>query len=331
MSYQTLKEQLKTGPLSSCFHFYGEEQYLKSHYIGLLKEKIVDAAMEAFNYTVFEGSVSPDTLITAVQTPPMMAESKLILLKDTGIFTPGAPSKDQLAAAFSDWPTGVYLIAAEDKFDKRSSVYKAFSQIGLSVEFAYRTRADIRAWVIKILKQNAKTMKTDALETFLDAAGVDMHGVLGHLNKLIAYAAERSEIKKEDVETLLVKTVMTKEYVLTDALLAKNREAAFSALADLWDMQTDPIRILTVIASNFMSCAHARALLDDKVPYPAIADALRLPVAFLAKKTVEAATKTDSRRMDAAISAIRETDYKMKLGLVEPKTGITLLCATLLQ
>jgi len=331
MSYQTLKEQLKTGTLSPCYHFFGAEQYLKSHYIGLVKGKVVDEAMETFNYTVFEGSVSPDTLITALQTPPMMAEKKLILLKDTGIFTPAAAEKAQLADMFDDWPSYVHLIAAEEKFDKRSAVYKAFSKIGLSVEFAYRTRADIRAWVVKILQKNKKSMKADTLETFLDAAGIDMHGVLRHLEKLIAYVGNNAEIKKEDVEVLLVRSVMTKEYVLTDALLARNVEAAFSALSDLWEMQTDPIRLLSIIASSFMSAAHARALLDDKVPHPAIADALRLPAAFLAKKTVEAASKTDSERLSRAIHAIKETDYKMKLGLVEPKTGITLLCAELLK
>ncbi|MBE7025742.1 MAG: DNA polymerase III subunit delta [Ruminococcaceae bacterium] len=331
MSYQTLKEQLKTGQLSPCFHFFGEEQYLKNHYIGLLKNAVVDGAMETFNYTVFEGSVSPDTLITALQTPPMMAEKKLVLLKDTGIFTPGAAGKDQLQAMFADWPSYAYLVAAEDKFDKRSAVYKAFLKIGLSVEFAYRTRADLRVWVLKILKQNGKTMKADTLEVFIDAAGVDMHGILGNLEKLIAFTADRSEIKKEDVEALLVRSFMTKEYMLTDALLAKNQEGAFAALSALWEMQTDPIRILTVIASNFLSVAHARALLDDKVPYPAIVDALHLPSAFLAKKAVETAGKTDSRRLDRAIHAIKETDYKMKLGMVEPKTGITLLCAELLK
>ncbi len=331
MSYQTLKEQLKTGTLAPCYHFYGEEKYLKNHYIGLVKAKVVDEAMETFNYTVFEGTASPDAVITALQTPPMMAEKKLILLKDTGIFTPSAAGKSQFADMFADWPPYVHLIAAEEKFDKRSAVYKAFSKIGLGVEFAYRTRADIRAWVVKILRQNGKDMKADTMETFLDAAGVDMHGVLGHLEKLMAYTANRTEIKKEDVEALLVRSVMTKEYVLTDALLARNGAAAYSALSDLWEMQTDPIRILTVIASNFMSAAHARALLDDKVPYPAIVDALHLPAAFLAKKTVEAAGKTDSNRLSRAIHAIKETDYKMKLGMVEPKTGITLLCAELLK
>ncbi len=331
MSYQTLKEQLKTGNLLPCYHFFGDEQYLLHHYVGLLKKQIVDEAMETFNFTKFEGAVSADSLITALETPPMMAEKKLILLKDTGIFTPSASGKNQLANFFADFPPYVHLIAKEEKFDKRSAVYKAFTKIGLSVEFAYRTRADIRAWVTKILKQNAKGMKADTMELFLDAAGVDMHSVLGHLDKLIAFTAGRPEIKKEDVEALLVRSVMTKEYVLTDALLAKNAEGAFRALSELWEMQTDPIRILSVIASNFMSAAHARALLDDKIPYPAIVDALKLPAAFLAKKTVEAAGKTDSARLDRAIHSIREADYRMKLGLVEPKTGITLLCAELLQ
>ncbi len=331
MSYQTLKEQLKTDTLSPCFHFFGEEQYLKSHYIGLIKNKLVDEAMETFNYTVFEGTANAESIVTAAGTPPMMAEKKLIVLKDTGIFTAGASGKTQLAELFGDWPSYAHLIAAEEKFDKRSAVYKAFSAIGLSVEFAYRTRADIRAWVIKILKSHNKTMNANTLDAFLDASGVDMHGVLGHLEKLIAHAGNRPEIKKEDVEALLVRSVMTKEYVLTDALFARDHEAAMAALSDLWEMQTDPIRILSVIASNFMSVMQARAMLDDKIPYPAIQEALKMPVAFLAKKTVETAGKTNSARMERAIRTIRETDYKMKLGLVEPKNGITLLCAELLK
>ncbi len=331
MPYQTLKNQLKTDTLLPCYHFFGEEQYLKNHYIKLIKEKIVAEELAAFNYVVLEGNVSPESLLTAVQTPPMMAEKKLVLLKDTGIFTPGAAGKAQAAALFADWPSYVHLIAAEEKFDKRSAAYKAFLEIGLSVPFAYRTRADIRAWVIKLLRQNEKEMKGPALEAFLDAAGVDMYGVLGHLEKLVAFAGSRKEIKKEDVDALLVRSLMTKEYVLTDALLSRNHAAALSALSDLWEMQTAPIRILTVIASNFMSAYHARALLDDHVPYPAISDALSLPSAFLAKKMVEAAGKTNSERLCAAIHAIKETDYKMKLGMVEPKTGIALLCATLLK
>lgn len=331
MSYPLLKEQLKNNTLSPCFHFFGEEQYLKNHYIGSLKEKLVEPAMEAFNFTVLEGSVSADSIITAVSTPPMLSEKKLIVLKETGIFTAGANGKAQLTELFEDFPPYAHLIAVEEKTDKRSAVYKAFSKIGLSVEFAYRSRADLRAWVLKILKSRGKTMKAQTLDAFLEASGVDMYGILSHLEKLIAHAALRPEISLQDVETLLVRAVMTKEYVLTDALLAQNTPAAMAALEDLWEMQTDPMRILTVIASNYLSVTRARALLDDKIPYPAIVEALHLPVAFLAKKTVEAAGKTSMEKLERAVSAIRETDYKMKLGLVDAKTGITLLCATLLQ
>ncbi len=331
MSYQTLKQQLKTDTLSPCFHFFGPEQYLKNHYAKLLRSHIVEEGMETFNLTVFEGGVSAESLVTAVETPPMMAEKKLILVKECGIFTPGANGKDQLANMFADWPSYAYLVALEDKFDKRSAVFKAFSKIGLSVEFAYRTRSDIRAWVVKLLKQHEKEMKAPALEAFLDACGVDMFGVLGELEKLSAYVGSRKEIKKEDVETLLLRALMTKEYMLTDALFAGKQGEAYETLSQLWELQTDPIRILSVIASNFMSVYHARVLLDDKTSHPAIVDALRLPSPFLAKKMIEAAGKTSSERLARCIHEIKETDYKMKLGMVEPKNGITLLCAKLLE
>ena len=51
---QELKQQIKAGLFSNAYLIYGEESYLKEHYVNELKKKIVEPAFEDFNiYIVF--------------------------------------------------------------------------------------------------------------------------------------------------------------------------------------------------------------------------------------------------------------------------------------
>lgn len=330
MSYQKLKEDIKSGTFSPAYHFFGPEQYLKQYYAKKLTEKIVTPDFEAFNLIVFDGTVSAAEFATAIESPPMMADKKLIILKETGIFSAGAASKELWQKLWNDLPSYVCILAMEEKFDKRSAVYKAFSGVGISVEFAFRTRGDLQAWVSKKLQANGKTMTRQTLEFFLDAAGVEMYAIDASLEKLIAFAGNRSEIKTEDVEALLVRNIMTKEYVLTDALFAAKEKAIFDALADLRQLRIDPIRILTVISANYLSVMHAKILLSEGQSPAAVSGALGLPSAFLAKKTVSIAAKCSLPYLEAAVHLIKEADYKIKLGLEPPDISIARLCADLL-
>ncbi len=331
MSYQKLREEIKSGAFSPAYHFFGPEEYLKKHYANLLRTSLVDEAFSAFNLVVFDGAATADSVITAISTPPMMAEKKLVILKETGIFSQSAANKEQWQTLFADFPDYACLLAIEEKFDKRNAVYKAFSAIALPVEFLYRSRGDLAAWVTKKLRAAGKTMSRKTMELFLDAAGVEMFAVDAAFEKVTAYVGTRSEITEADVDALLVRAIITKEYVLTDALLAGKKAAAFSALEDLRLVRTDPIRILTVIASNYLSVLKAKILLGEGQSHSAVSAALKLPSPFLAKKTTDTAAKCSIERLRESIRRIKETDYKIKIGLEAPDTGVTRLCADLLH
>lgn len=92
MSYEKLKSQLKTGNFSQLIHFYGDEAYLKSYYLDKCADSIVTDFAE-FNRILFDGNINANDLSVAIQTPPMMSDKKLIILKNTGIFTLSAGPK----------------------------------------------------------------------------------------------------------------------------------------------------------------------------------------------------------------------------------------------
>ena len=220
MSYEILKKQVKSDTLQNMFHFFGEEVYLKQHYLGILKEKLCGDFPE-FNLIEFEGEVSAQDIDVSFNTPPMMGDKKLVIFKDTGIFKLGSKVKDAFCNALKNAADFLYVIVYDDNFDKRNSAYKAFSEKALSVDFQRRTRADIKAWIINLLKKCHKKMSIDAMEYFLDSVGVDMHGVFADVQKLIAYVGERDIIEKEDIKNVVTKEFFTERRCLTSTSYTK--------------------------------------------------------------------------------------------------------------
>ena len=53
-AYQKLKAGTSgPGSWGSCYVFYGEEGYLREHYFGQMKRKLLDGPAEEFNYHKF--------------------------------------------------------------------------------------------------------------------------------------------------------------------------------------------------------------------------------------------------------------------------------------
>ena len=227
MSYETLKKQVKSDKLQNMFHFFGEEVYLKQHYLGILKEKLSGEFPE-FNLIEFEGEVTSQDIDVSFNTPPMMGDKKLVIFRDTGIFKAGSKCKDAFKDAVENAADYLYVIVYDDEFDKRNAAYKAFAAKCLSVNFERRGRADIKAWVINLLKKGRKMISVDAMEYFLDCVGVDMYGVLTDVNKLISYMGERDKIEKEDVEKVITKEFFTKESFRN--LLASSNLSCFTVI-----------------------------------------------------------------------------------------------------
>lgn len=328
MSYQILKSSIKSGDMPHLMHFFGEETYLKNHYIEQVKNMFVDSFTSEFNFVLFEDNLSAVDLGVAVETPPMMSETKLILIKNTGIFKGLA---GDWSSIFSNIPDYVYIIADEDNFDKRSAAYKAFSKDALSVDFELRKAPELKAWVTKILTKNTKDMSQSDLDYFLNVSGTDMYSILAQLEKLFSYTGTRKNISHEDIDSVITKSLITKEYSLTDALLRKNKTESFKLLGELFDMRTDPVRLLYIIASAFLSAYKAKAYLSEGATRAVASQSLGIPNRFIADKYVGLTASGDIDFYRRSISLCTETDYKIKLGIMQPKTGLETLCAEILK
>ena len=138
-----LKKQLKEGILAPLYVFYGEEDYLREMYVDRVKDCVPDGGFPDFNHIKIEGrDVAFSEYDDAWESFPMMADKKLIHIKDSGIFqlksgkdeASTEEKKEFWTEKFKRISDDTVVIFDETAVDKRSALYKAAAKVGSVVE-----------------------------------------------------------------------------------------------------------------------------------------------------------------------------------------------------
>ena len=102
---QLLKTHIREKNPERLYIFFGEETFLLEHYLGSLKNLVLDALTESFNYHRFNTETFDLTAFSeAVENLPMMAERTLVQVEDIDLFKMNEADRDRIAAVLSDIP-----------------------------------------------------------------------------------------------------------------------------------------------------------------------------------------------------------------------------------
>ena len=85
---------LKKGIIAPCYLLYGEEEYLVNEALHKILDIIIPESDRDFSLFYLEGeNTDMDSLMENMLTPSLLGDKKVIVVKDTTIFT----SKEDLA------------------------------------------------------------------------------------------------------------------------------------------------------------------------------------------------------------------------------------------
>ena len=109
--YETLRAAVKAGVPANLYIFYGEERYLLQTMAQRLKELLIPAGFEEFNYHRLTGKgLTVQELAETAEAMPMMAEHTLITVTDMDIFKLDEGQRTALIDLLSDFPPYCTLI-----------------------------------------------------------------------------------------------------------------------------------------------------------------------------------------------------------------------------
>ncbi len=293
-SLARLKKELAAGVIGRFYLFYGEEAYLREHYIGQIKKRLV--ADDENNFCCLTGKAcTPKALTEAVESFPLFAERKLVLVRDYDIVCADAKMAAEAEPLLSALPDSVCLIfaygdAPPGSGRRNKKMEAVVNQHAQRVEFARQSRADLIKWVARRFEACGKGCGEREAAYLLDLCGDLMSAVLPELSKVAAYA-KGPQIRTEDIDAVAMPLAEAIVYRITDAVAQKSIGAAVAQLDRYLKQGNDETAAVQAIG-RAMRQLYAASLAEGKQLSTAeFMQMARIPSSYAASKVVSQARR----------------------------------------
>lgn len=190
--------------LGGVFYLYGEDEYGKEAAARALVDAHLDPATADFNHDLIRGSeVDVEAMASAIGTPPMMAEWRVVLFRETEAVASSAKARGMLVDVAKSPPPGLALILLCTVPERSTArFYKDLQHAARSVEFRTPNANDLPAWLMAWSRSTFKREMSEAAARALSQAmGSDLAALAGEMEKLSTLVEEGQEITLEIVES----------------------------------------------------------------------------------------------------------------------------------
>lgn len=318
---QKLNEEIKSGQFKQVYLLYGEETYLLRQYRDKLKDALTDGG-DSMNYHYFEGKdVSVGEVIDLAQTLPFLADRRVIVMENSGLFK---REGEQLAEYLKEPSETAFFVLAEREIDKRSKLFKAVTAKGRAVEFKTQDESTLKRWILGILKKENKKITERDLELFLEKTGTDMENISKELEKLVCYCMDKEVVTGEDIEAVCTRQVSNQIFEMMNAIAEKRQKEAMKLYYDLLTLKEPPMRILFLLARQFNLLLQVKELKKKGYPAKTIGENVGLP-GFIAGKYVSQAAGFSTRDLRTAVTDCVEAEEAVKTGKIDDVMSVELL------
>lgn len=264
---EMFRKSIKNGDLERCYILYGQERYLREHYTKELRKAVLGQEDDPFNLRQYEGKdLDLTELAEAVDAYPSFAERTLVEVRDFDLFHCDEGQTKQLIAMLKELPDYCCLVflfdTLEYKPDKRKKLLcDAIGKFTAAVEFPVQGQGELNRWVIRHFAAQKKEISQDDAAYLIFLCGSLMEGLVNEIGKIAVYAKKR-QITRADIDAVAVPVVEAQAFRLADALSGKRYDEAAELMHKLFQLNTEPIMLNAVIASELRRLYAARLVKD---------------------------------------------------------------------
>lgn len=344
MELNDFKNRLKSGDVGGCYIFAGEEDYLKKYYLQSLRAAVIgEDCFDPFAHSVYDGpELDFAALEESVKSPPMMSDRKLIEWRypnfdkmkegelealESLLSLLAANSSVTLAFLVSDGDLELGTPKREGKFPKR------FGKSINILRFDRSSDAQLLAWLKKHFDANGVASGRTELEALIFRSGHSMTALHSEVGKLCAFAISRAQrentsahITVADVELVASSIPESEAFALSNAILGRDKKAAYLALEEMKQRRIDPIVILAMMAKTYNDIATVSMMLREGLDHSDLAAATGMN-AYRLKLCLAAAKSFDRGRGVRILSELSRVDVSSKFGGISGYTAVDIFVA----
>jgi DNA polymerase-3 subunit delta len=185
------------------FYLHGEDEFRKEEVVRALVEAHLDPATKDFNFDPLRGTeVDAETLASILATPPMMAEYRVVVVRETEGLAGSPKARTALLDVVAAPPPGLALIlSATVPQGSKAKFYKNLVKNAQSVGFQPFTPDDVPGWIMERSGSvHGKEFEVDAAQALGAAIGTNLGILAKELEKLAGFVGDAERITLKDVE-----------------------------------------------------------------------------------------------------------------------------------
>lgn len=257
---KTLAQILKRNSLDGAYYICGEDDFQKESAMKKLITAALDPTVRDFNLDVLRAQdVDPKSFDGIVSSMPMMAERRVVVIRDTNALRKEArKSVDRFLGKPSP---DVLLLLVESVGGKTD---KDLMRLATVLEFQPLPADEVPEWITNwATKELGAEISPGAVELLQGAVGNDLHQLVMELDKLVSFTGGRG-ITEDAVGAIVG---VRRGETMTDLLDAIGRRDVIASLGLLDHVMSQPkttaVQIVMLLSAQTVALAWGRAKLDE--------------------------------------------------------------------
>jgi DNA polymerase-3 subunit delta len=320
VTFEELERELADGRLRHAYLLAGPEPLLRDDALAVLRAAALGTGPADFNLDRLEGSnTTPDALIGAIRTLPVMAPRRLVVLREPDAGRGSRSLLDALPAAVEELAGSAHcvLVAVAAKVDGRARWVTAFGEARLACEAPRRTR-ELVAFVEAEAARQGVALGPGVAQRLAERVGPLLLVLRNELAKAALLAGPGRRVTRAHVEAGAVDAAETSTWEVTDAVGEGRRADALAGVSRLLASGAPPPVVLATLANHFRRLLRVRCgEAPDGPP-------------FVRRKLEAQAGRYSRKRLLACLAAIHDTDLALKgEGGVRPELALERLVLAL--
>ena len=300
---------LASGKLGGIYFLFGEEEYLKEELATSIVAAHLDPATRDFNLDQVRGSeTTAEALASIIATPPMMADWRVIVVRDAQALGTAARTRAVIEGALAQKIPGLALILmATLPANAKAQIYEKLKKQATAVAFPLLNAADVPGWLMERARADGYELQAKAAQAMATAMGAELGVLLQEPKKLYEFAGERKQITWQDVTRVVGSVPRQNRWEWFDMLGDRRFAEARAALPVLLDSGESGVGLIIGMGSHFIRLgilAHG----GEK----ALEAALPPHQKWLASRLGRQARKWKAPQLDEAIDQLLRADRLLK-------------------
>ncbi len=259
---RAFRKAIEGGQVAPAYLLHGDDDFRKDADLRIAVDALVDPATRDFNYEVRRGAdLAADSLHSLLNTPPMMADRRVMVLREVnGLKKDAREALDRYLANPAPEVVLLMTVPGGVKLDKwLGGVAKKASE----VEYARLSGQHLPKWVEHQAAELGGSIDKDAIEMLVSAVGDDTALLSAELDKLLSFTGG-GEITRDAVGEIVGIRHGETLGDLLDAVLERNARRSMALLpVVLAQPKVTGVSIVMALTVQTLAMAWGRAAREE--------------------------------------------------------------------